>query len=269
MHDSGIPAGSTTRAKIRKKSPGKKDAVGKSAAQQRVTGKSIVEEFLPTIRHLAHKMAKGFGNDHIVDDLVSAGVTGLLEILEKYDPSKAKLCTFAYLRIRGAMIDELRSMDWFPRSVRVKARKIREAAMRFEHEVGRRPDEEEMAREMNMDRNKFLSMLKSCGSLSMVSIDEVSDEAGEGGDETSGCLVDDYGNPQRHAEARELRKIIAGEIGKLSEKQRKTVKLYYGEDMNMREVAMALGVTEARVSQIHTQAIASLRPLMSKYFTHE
>ena len=121
----------------------------------------VIEEFLPVIKHLAYKMARGFENDNFVDDLVSAGIIGLLEVMEKYDPSRgAKLNTFAYLRIRGAMIDELRSRDWFPRSARAKARKIQEVSRKLEHEMGRYPDEEEMAREMNMDLDSYLSMIR-------------------------------------------------------------------------------------------------------------
>lgn len=254
---------------IARKNPAPQNVVRKEAPGRNITGEKTVEEFLPAIRHLAHKIARAFGNDCIADDLVVAGVIGLLEILQKYDPGKAKLHTFAYLRIRGAMIDELRSMDWFPRSARAKARKIRQAAARFEHERGRSPDEREMALEMGMDRDKYLSTLRSCGNLSVVSIEEVSDEVEESGDGASHSHLIEGESPERLAELRELRRIVDREVGKLPERQRKTVNLYYGEDMNMREVAGALGVTEARVSQIHTEAIASLRPLMSKYFMSE
>jgi RNA polymerase sigma factor for flagellar operon FliA len=233
------------------------------------SGKDIVDEFLPAIRYLAYKIAKGFHDDQIVEDLVAAGVTGLLEVLQKYDPRRAKLRTFAHLRIRGAMIDELRSMDWFPRSARVKAKRIREVARRLELEKGRQPDEEEMAREMNMDRDEYLAMLQSCGNLSVVSIDEADGEVEKSRDNVLGGVLRDDDNPQEHAEARELRRIVARELEKLPERQRKTLSLYYEEDMNMREVAMALGVTEARVSQLRTQAIASLRPLMGRYLADE
>ncbi len=108
----------------------------------------VIEEFLPVIKHLAYKMSRGFEGDNLTDDLISAGIIGVLEVMEKYDASRgAKLNTFAYLRIRGAMIDELRSRDWFPRSARAKAKKIQEAARKLEHEMGRYPDEEEVAAE--------------------------------------------------------------------------------------------------------------------------
>ena len=230
----------------------------------------VIEEFLPVIKHLAYKMARGFESDNFVDDLVSAGIIGLLEVMEKYDPTRgAKLNTFAYLRIRGAMIDELRSRDWFPRSARAKARKIQEVTRKLEHEMGRYPDEEEVAREMNMDLDSYLSMLRSCGNLSVVSIEDMSEAAGESRDKVIGYVLDDNENPEKYAEFYEVERILGAEIDRLSERQRMVLTLYYHEDMNMKEIAKTLGVTEARVCQIHAQAINNLRPAMEKHFKGE
>jgi RNA polymerase sigma factor for flagellar operon FliA len=230
----------------------------------------VIEEFLPVIKHLAYKMARGFENDNFVDDLVSAGIIGLLEVMEKYDPTRgAKLNTFAYLRIRGAMIDELRSRDWFPRSARAKARKIQEVTRKLEHEMGRYPDEEEVAREMKMDLDSYLSMLRSCGNLSVVSIEDMSDAVGESRDKVIGYVLDDNENPEKYAEFYEVERILGAEIDRLSERQRMVLTLYYHEDMNMKEIAKTLGVTEARVCQIHAQAINNLRPAMEKHFKGE
>jgi RNA polymerase sigma factor for flagellar operon FliA len=230
----------------------------------------VIEEFLPVIKHLAYKMARGFENDNFVDDLVSAGIIGLLEVMEKYDPSRgAKLNTFAYLRIRGAMIDELRSRDWFPRSARAKARKIQEVTRKLEYEMGRYPDEEEVAREMNMDLDSYLSMLRSCGNLSVVSIEDMSEAVGESRDKVIGYVLDDDENPERYAEFYEVERILGAEIDRLSERQRMVLTLYYHEDMNMKEIARTLGVTEARVCQIHAQAVNNLRPAMEKHFKGE
>ncbi len=229
--------------------------------------KDIIEEFLPVIKHLAYKTAKGPEHENVLDDLVSAGIIGLLEAIEKYDPGRgAKLNTFAYLRIRGAMIDELRSRDWFPRSARTKAKKIQEVSRKLAHEMGRRPEDEEMAREMNMEIDPYLSMLRSCHNLSVVSIEGLSDEAGESRDTVIGYVREDDEDPEEHAESHELKRILAEELEKLSEKERTILARYYYQDMKMREIAMTLGVTEARVCQLHAQAIANLRPLMSKYF---
>jgi RNA polymerase sigma factor FliA len=227
----------------------------------------VIEEFLPVIKHLAYKVARGFENENLIDDLISAGIIGLLEVMEKYDSSRgAKLNTFAYLRIRGAMIDELRSRDWFPRSARAKAKRIAEVTRKLEHEKGRYPNEEEIAEEMNMDLNEYLSMLRSCGNLSVVSIEDVSESVGESRDRVIGYVLDDDENPEKYAEYYELERILAGELQKLPEKQRIVISLYYHEDMNMKEIAKTLGVTEARVCQIHAQAIVNLRPSMQRHF---
>ena len=227
----------------------------------------IIEEFLPVIKHLAYKVARGFENDNLIDDLVSAGIIGLLEVMEKYDASRgAKLNTFAYLRIRGAMIDELRSRDWFPRSARAKAKKIQEVTRKLEHELGRYPNDEEVAEALNMDLDAYLSMLRNCGNLSVVSIEDVSDAVGESRDKIIGYVLDDDESPEKYAEFYELERILGEELDKLPEKQKLVLTLYYHEDMNMKEIARTLGVTEARVCQIHAQAIVNLRPSMQKHF---
>ena len=227
----------------------------------------IIEEFLPVIKHLAYKVAKGFENDNLIDDLVSAGIIGLLEVMEKYDASRgAKLNTFAYLRIRGAMIDELRSRDWFPRSARAKAKKIHEVTRKLEHELGRYPNDEEIAEALNMDLDSYLSMLRNCGNLSVVSIEDVSDAIGESRDRIMGYVLDDDESPEKYAEFYELERILGEEIDKVPEKQKLVLTLYYHEDMNMKEIARTLGVTEARVCQIHAQAIVNLRPSMQRHF---
>jgi RNA polymerase sigma factor for flagellar operon FliA len=226
-----------------------------------------IEEFLPVIKHLAYKVARGFENENLIDDLISAGIIGLLEVMEKYDSTRgAKLNTFAYLRIRGAMIDELRSRDWFPRSARAKAKKIQEVTRKLSHEKGRYPNEEEIAEAMGMELDDNLSMLRSCGNLSVVSIEDVSESIGESRDRIIGYVLDDDDNPEKYAEFYELERILAGELEKLPEKQRIVLNLYYHEDLNMKEIAKTLGVTEARVCQIHAQAILNLRPSMQKHF---
>jgi RNA polymerase sigma factor FliA len=226
-----------------------------------------IEEFLPVIKHLAYKVARGFENENLIDDLISAGIIGLLEVMEKYDSTRgAKLNTFAYLRIRGAMIDELRSRDWFPRSARAKAKRIQEVTRKLEHEKGGYPSEEEIAEALGMDLNEYLSMLRSCGNLSVVSIEDVSESIGESRDRIIGYVLDDDENPEKYAEFHELERILASELAKLPEKQRMVLALYYHEDLNMKEIAKILGVTEARVCQIHAQAIINLRPSMQRHF---
>jgi len=225
----------------------------------------IIEEFLPIIKHLAFKVSRGFDDDGITEDLISSGVLGLLEAMEKFDPSRGiKLNTFAYLRIRGAMIDELRKRDWFPRSARTKAKKLEEVIRKLESELGRYPREEEVARELKVDLDDYLVMLKDFGSLSILSIEDISEVSGMDRDGLIRYVMEDGASPEKRAEMNELEALLGKEIDRLPEKQRLVLSLYYFEDMNMKEIAEVLNITEARVSQIHSQAVLSLRAFLKK-----
>ena len=225
-----------------------------------------IEEFIPIIKHLAYKVCKGFEEGTIIEDLISAGIIGLLEAMEKYDANRGiKLNTFAYMRIRGAMIDELRSKDWFPRSARSKAKKIGEVVRKLENKLGRYPKEEEVAEELNIDLDDYLTMLKDYGNLSIVSIEDLSETAGEDKDRIIRYIVDESDDPEQYAEFAEMERILADELDKIPERQKLVLTLYYHEDMNMKEIARALGITEARVCQIHSQALLNLRTSMKKH----
>jgi len=225
-----------------------------------------IEEFIPIIKHLAYKVCKGFEEGTIIEDLISAGIIGLLEAMEKYDANRGiKLNTFAYMRIRGAMIDELRSKDWFPRSARSKAKKIGEVIRKLENKLGRYPKEEEVAEELNIDLDDYLTMLKDYGNLSIVSIEDLSETAGEDKDRIIRYIVDESDDPEQYAEFAEMERILAEELDKIPERQKLVLTLYYHEDMNMKEIAKALGITEARVCQIHSQALLNLRTSMKKH----
>ena len=224
-----------------------------------------IEEFLPIIKHLAYKVSRGFDDDGITEDLISSGVLGLLEAMEKFDAARGiKLNTFAYLRIRGAMIDELRKRDWFPRSARTKAKKLEEVIRKLESELGRYPREEEVAEELKVDLDDYLVMLKDFGSLSILSIEDISEVSGMDRDGIIRYVMEEGASPEKIAEMRELEAMLGREINRLPEKQRLVLSLYYYEDMNMKEIAEVLGITEARISQIHSQAVLSLRTYLKK-----
>lgn len=225
----------------------------------------IIDEFIPTIKHLAYKASRGFEGENIIDDLISAGVVGLLEAIERFDTSRgAKLNTFVYLRIRGAMTDELRSRDWFPRSARSKTKKIEEAIRKLENKLGRYPKEEEVADELNMDFEDYLSLIRDYENLSVLSIDDLHETTGEDREKIVSYVIDEGDDPEKYAEFHELEGILAKEIEKLPEKQKIVLSLYYHEDMNMKEIAEVLSITEARVCQIHSQAIIGLRSIMKR-----
>ncbi|MBA4417568.1 MAG: FliA/WhiG family RNA polymerase sigma factor [Syntrophus sp. (in: bacteria)] len=240
-----------------------KNAYAKSKEDER---ERIIDEFIPIIKHLAYKVCRGFEDEHLIEDLMSAGIIGLLEAMEKYDVSRGiKLNTFAYMRIRGAMIDELRSKDWFPRSARSKAKRIGEVVRKLENKLGRYPQEEEIAEELNMDLEEYLTLLKDYGNLSIVSIEDLSETSGEDKDRIIRYIVDESDDPEQYAEFSEMEAILANELERIPERQKLVLTLYYHEDMNMKEIAKTLGITEARVCQIHSQAVINLRSSMKKY----
>jgi RNA polymerase sigma factor for flagellar operon FliA len=211
-------------------------------------------------------MVKGSESMITVDDLISAGIVGLLEVVQRYDPDReTKLNTYAYLRIRGAMIDELRSRDWFPRSVRSKAKRIKETIRKLEHKLGRKPDDEEVAREMHVELCTYYSMLKEFGSLSVISIDGISDPVAENRNSAISLTLDNDEDIEKYVELRQMRQILAEELQKLTERQRTILTRYYHEGANMKEIAGKLAITEARVSQIHAQTIADLKLSMNRH----
>jgi RNA polymerase sigma factor for flagellar operon FliA len=240
----------------------KKNAYRKQEVDDR---ERIIEEFLPIIKHLAFKVSRGFDDDGITEDLISSGVLGLLEAMEKFDATRGiKLNTFAYLRIRGAMIDELRKRDWFPRSARTKAKKLEEVIRKLEARLGRYPREEEVAAELKVDLDDYLIMLKDFGSLSVLSIEDISEVSGMDREGIIRYVVEEGASPEARAEMRELEGLLGREIDRLPEKQKLVLSLYYYEDMNMKEIAEVLSITEARISQIHSQAVLSLRTFLKK-----
>jgi RNA polymerase sigma factor for flagellar operon FliA len=237
------------------------NAYKRTAADDR---EEIIAGFLPLIKHVAHKFLRGFDDDMGIEDLISAGVLGLLEAMDKYDAVRGtKLNTFAYLRIRGAMVDELRKRDWFPRKVRTKAKKVEAAIRELERKLGRYPTEEEVSQELHMDLEQYRDMVKDVGNLSVLSIDEIAESSGIDRDAIIGMMMEDGASPETCAELSEIQHILSTEIERLPEQQKIVLSLYYYEDMNYREIAQVLGgLTQSRVSQIHAQAMISLRAII-------
>ncbi|MBS1238615.1 MAG: polymerase, sigma 28 subunit, FliA/WhiG subfamily [Deltaproteobacteria bacterium] len=226
----------------------------------------IIDEFVPIVRHLAYKVSRSYDDGDIIEDLISAGIVGLLEAMEKYDESKGnKLNTFAYLRIRGAMIDELRSRDWFPRSARSKSKQLNEVIRKLENKLGRLPSEEEVAETMGIGLEDYFKMLKDYGNLSVLSIEDLYELLGEDKEKVIRYVMDESDDPEKCAEMYELEGLLTKEFDKLPERQKFVLNLYYHEDINMKEIARVLGITEARICQIHSQAIMNLRVSMKKY----
>lgn len=229
--------------------------------------KKIIREYAPLVKFIAQKIAMRLPANIELDDLLSAGVMGLMDAIEKYDPTRDnKFKTYAEFRIRGAILDELRAQDWIPRSMREKAKSIERSFARLEQKLGRTVSEEEAAKDLGMDLEEFQKSLHQCKSISLLSLDEVGTYTNGDRKSLMGLLESSKAtNPLVQIAGAELKTIVAKAIQELPEKQRMVLSLYYYEDLNLKEIGEVLEVTESRVSQLHTQAVLRLRAKLQEY----
>jgi len=201
--------------------------------------------------------------------LESAGIIGLMDAIEKFDPTRnIQFKTYAEFRIRGAMLDELRALDWVPRSARNKASQLEKAYGKIENAQGRPAEEEEVIAELGVDREGFYRLLQEVRGISLINESELSRLCPTLGDTN---VLDLLGNSEKadplHALGlAELREVLAAAIKRLPEKERLVLALYYYEELTMREIAEIMDYTESRISQLHTQAIFRMRKHLHKYF---
>jgi RNA polymerase sigma factor for flagellar operon FliA len=196
-------------------------------------------------------------------DLISYGLIGLINAIERFDPEREiKFETYAITRIKGAIIDELRSIDWVPRSVRARAREIERTNSKLEHRLQRAPTDEEMASALEVSVEEFQDSLLQISNSSVAALDELWTVSDSSGDQVS--LLDtlqdpDAPDPAHLVDATELKDRIADAIARLPEREKLVVALYYYENLTLREIGEVLGVTESRISQLHTKAVLRLR----------
>jgi len=222
----------------------------------------LIRQYAPLVKYVAGKVAVGMPANVEFDDLVGYGGFGLLDAIEKYDPDKhVKFKTYAVTRIRGSIFDELRSMDWVPRSVRQKTREIEEIVRRLESSLGRAATDEEISNQLGVSTREFEKIMMKISSTSILSLNDVW-YTGEDNDKVS--IADSIESPQSLnpdiiVEKDEVRRVIIQAIQDLPEKEKKVLILYYYEDLTLKEIGKVLEVTESRVSQLHTRAIIRLR----------
>ncbi len=223
--------------------------------------KKIIREYSPLVKFIAQKIAIRLPANIELDDLLSAGIIGLMDAIDKYDPARDnKFKTYAEFRIRGAILDELRAQDWIPRSMREKAKNIERTFSKLEQKLGRAASEEEAAKDLQMSLPEFQETLHQCKSISLLSLDEVGTFANGDRKSLLGLLESSKAsNPLVQLAGAELKDQLATAIQELPEKQRMVLSLYYYEDLNLKEIGEVLEVTESRVSQLHTQAVLRLR----------
>jgi RNA polymerase sigma factor for flagellar operon FliA len=223
----------------------------------------LVLAYSPLVKYVAGRMGSGLPA-HVEDaDLISYGLLGLISAIERFEPSREiKFETFAIARIKGSIIDELRSLDWVPRSVRAKAREIEKANTKLENRLQRAPTDQEMSDELGTTLEDFQESLTRISNSSVIALDELWTVSDASGDQVS--LLDTIQDPNaidpaQEVDASEMKDRLADSIGRLPEREKLVVALYYYENLTLREIGEVLGVTESRVSQLHTKAVLRLK----------
>jgi RNA polymerase sigma factor for flagellar operon FliA len=223
----------------------------------------LILTYAPLVKYVAGRLGSGLPSHVDENDLVSYGLLGLIGAIERYDPDRdVKFETYAIARIKGSIIDELRAMDWVPRSVRARARDIERAIGELEAKLGRAPSDEEVAKKIGITEEELDESLSEIGRSSIAALDELWTISSSGGDQVAliDTIEDEAGpDPQAALSQTELKEALGEAIARLPEREKLVVTLYYYEELTLREIGEVLGVTESRVSQLHTKAILRLK----------
>jgi RNA polymerase sigma factor for flagellar operon FliA len=223
---------------------------------------AFIKQYAPLVKYVAGKVSVGMPNNVEFDDLVGYGVFGLIDAIDKYDPDRnIKFKTYAVTRIRGAIFDELRLIDFVPRSVRQKTREIELTISSLEAQLGRTATDQEIASAMRMDEAEYMKTIQKISGTSVISLNDLW-YSGDDNDKVS--IVDSIEspsslNPDVVVVNEEIRRVIVEAINDLPDKEKKILVLYYYEDLTLKDIGRVLQVTESRVSQLHTKAVLHLR----------
>jgi len=227
----------------------------------------LIITYAPLVKFVAGRLGSGLPAHVDENDLVSYGLLGLIGAIERYDPDRdVKFETYAIARIKGSIIDELRAMDWVPRSVRARARDIERAIAKLEGKLHRAPTDEEIASEVGLSEEELNDSLTDISRSSIAALDELWTISSSGGDQVA--LIDTIEDtsepdPQGALAMSERREALGDAIARLPEREKIVITLYYYEELTLREIGEVLGVTESRVSQLHTKAILRLKARLS------
>jgi RNA polymerase sigma factor for flagellar operon FliA len=223
----------------------------------------LILNYSPLVKYVAGRVAVGLPANIEQADLISYGIFGLIDAIDKYELDRGiKFETYAISRIRGAIIDELRAIDWVPRSVRFKAREVEKAYTNLENRLKRPPSDAEIAEEMGVTPNELGRIYTQLSTVSLVALDELMSVDGERGDKLS--LVETLedtktAGPVDTLESEEMKQILADAVNRLPEREKIVITLYYYEGLTLAEIGQVLGVTESRICQMHTKAVLALR----------
>ncbi len=227
----------------------------------------LIVHYSPLVKYVAGRVSAGLPHSIEQADLVSYGIFGLIDAIDRFDPGRnIKFETYAIARIKGAIIDELRSIDWVPRSVRSKAKAVEKAYTKLEASLLRTPTDAEVAQEMGISERELHNVFQQVSFVGLIALDEMLSVGGERGESTTlGDTIADKGEgPVAAFEVEETKEVLADAINRLADREKIVLTLYYYEGLTLAEIGDVLGVTESRVCQIHSKAVLQLRSRLSK-----
>lgn len=224
----------------------------------------LISEYLPYVKRIVQRLAVHLPSTVDIDDLMNVGVIGLIQAVDRYDPRRDnKFMTYAIFRIKGAVLSELRARDFLSRSNRRKIRELESAYQRLEQKLGREADDKEIAQELGIELEQVYRT-KQMSSISFISLEELGVSSKDEKEKLMSFLANNEDDALNLTKIKELKEALAGAIKQLPEKERLVISLYYLDELTMKETGKVLGITESRVSQIHSQAILHLRSKLRK-----
>ncbi|NLM03654.1 MAG: FliA/WhiG family RNA polymerase sigma factor [Clostridiales bacterium] len=222
----------------------------------------LIEKYIELVKIIAGRLYNSYGTNVEYEDLVSYGIFGLLDAIEKFDiDKKVKFKTYASIRIRGAIIDQLRSLDWVPRSVRQKSKQLEETSRKLENELGRNPTDIEIAKELNISLKELSNMLQQVNSFNIISLEETIYEYNT----IDHLEYEEENSPENILSNKEIYETLEYNIENLPERERQVISLYYYDELTYKEIGQILNVSESRVSQLHSKAINKLKSKLQPY----
>lgn len=224
----------------------------------------LILKYAPLVKYIVDRMAIRFPPNISKEELISAGIIGLLDALDKFDSEMGiKFQTYAEHRIKGAILDELRRMDWIPRSIRKDIHRLEHAITAVKMRVGRNPEDSEVAQEMGVTIDSYYRIINRARGIGLLSLDET---LPDGSTPKFAVQASDLPSPFDELKIKELKKIIAQALSDLSQREQLVVSLYYYDELTLKEIAKVLGLTESRISQIHSEAIIKLRAKLRLHY---